>query len=891
MTALLAAEGGAKIPPFQAEGFLLENVFIIPLIMAISFAVILFFGKRMPKGGSEFGIAAVGVCFVLALLTAGQWIGQVNQADGIDCIEDEASHVICEGIDLNELEKELKEANPDAKLKVLPDAVLEAAAAPGEFGGTDFGTGEFAAGSGGFAALAEAPAAGEKQHPGTHAVVSNRTWWSNGGIDFTVGTMVDGLTVTLLVVVTLISMLVHVYSTDYVGGDRRFTHYFAFLSLFTAAMLFYVVSENVLQMIVGWELVGVCSFALIGHWWEEQKNSDAALKAFLTNRVGDMGLLIGMIVLFFASNEKWGIIDINTAAADGVTSHTLLLISSLCLIAAVMSKSGQFFLHTWLPDAMAGPTPVSALIHAATMVVAGIYLVARLYPVFFEGLSISGSSLNALALVGAITTLVGASMAFVQDDIKAVLAYSTISQLGYMALALGVGAWTAAVFHLTTHAFFKALLFLGAGSVSHAVHSFNMKKDMGGMRKFMPTTYKMFLIGSIALAGVPPLAGFWSKDEVLVGTGGWGFFTGGTTGGNGAYTVMLIMGLITSGLTAAYMTRAIYLTFFGEFRGGHHDDDHAHADDHADDHAHAAVDAHDAHDDHGHHGDPHESGPRILWPLRILAGLAVVSGLMNLPKGFLGLPSSITTRFEHFVEPAGVPYFPKISHAIPSWSLAIFATALVLLAAGASYFYYFVKVNGQSPAATELVNGPTERFTLAKAGHTMLKNRYYLDHIYDGGAPVGAAGATAMATIFGAAAGLTLGFSLDNGLNQPFWPSLIWGLVLGATVFTIVSLALRTGVGVASFVKGRLAWAANWSHENLIDGTVDTIGETSVKSANFVYRYIDQGVIDGTVNAAGTGSSGAGDELRRWSTGKVQQYATVMFAGATLLAGLLIIVI
>ena len=882
-TALLAAEGGAKIPPFQAGGFFLENVYIIPLIMAISFAVILLFGKRMPKGGSEFGIAAVGVCFVLALLTAGQWIGQVNTADGIDCIEDESKHVICEGIDLTEYEKDLKESDPEAKLKVLPDEVLDAANAADL---DAYGDGEFAAGAGGFAAFAEAPEAGEKQHPGAKAVVSKRTWWSNGGIDFTIGTMVDGLTVTLLVVVTLISTLVHIYSTDYVGGDRRYTHYFAFLSLFTAAMLFYVVSENVLQMIVGWELVGVCSFSLIGHWWEEQKNSDAALKAFLTNRVGDMGLLIGMIVLFFASNEKWGIIDINTLAANGSTSHNLLLISSLCLIAAVMSKSGQFFLHTWLPDAMAGPTPVSALIHAATMVVAGIYLVARLYPVFFEGLSISGSSLNALALVGAITTLVGASMAFVQDDIKAVLAYSTISQLGYMALALGVGAWTAAVFHLTTHAFFKALLFLGAGSVSHAVHSFDMKKDMGGMRKFMPTTYKMFLIGSIALAGVPPLAGFWSKDEVLVGTGGWGFFTGGNTGGNGAYTVMLIMGLITSAMTAAYMTRAIYLTFFGEFRGGHHDDHH---DDHADDHAHAA--AHDAHDDHAHHGDPHESGPRILWPLRILAVLAVISGLMNLPKGFLGLPSSITTRFEHFVEPSGVPYFPKISHAIPSWSLAIFATALVCLAAGTAYYYYFVKLNRQNPAATELVGGPTERFGLLKAGHTMLKNRYYLDHIYDGGTPVGAAGATAMATIFGAAAGLTLGFSLDNGLNQAFWPSLIWGLVLGATVFGIVYLALTTGVGVASFVKGRLAWAANWSHENLIDGTVDTIGETSVKSANFVYRYIDQGVIDGTVNAAGAGSSGAGDELRRWSTGKVQQYATVMFAGATLLAGLLIIVI
>jgi len=318
------------------------------------------------------------------------------------------------------------------------------------------------------AALAEEDGA---KGAGLKAVVSTQNWWSNGGVDFTIGTMVDGLTVTLLVVVTLVSLLVHIYSTDYVAGDRRYTHFFAFLSLFTAAMLFFVTSENILQMIVGWELVGVCSFSLIGHWWEDQENSDAALKAFLTNRVGDMGLLVGMIILFFASGETWSIIEINKLAIDHTTSHTLLLIASLCLLAAVMSKSGQFFLHTWLPDAMAGPTPVSALIHAATMVVAGIYLVARLYGVFFEGLSIAGSSINALALVGGITTLVGASLAFVQDDIKKVLAYSTISQLGYMALALGVGAWTAAVFHLTTHAFFKACLFLGAGSVSHACAS------------------------------------------------------------------------------------------------------------------------------------------------------------------------------------------------------------------------------------------------------------------------------------------------------------------------------------------------------------------------------------------------------------------------------------
>ena len=395
----------------------------------------------------------------------------------------------------------------------------------------------------------------------------------------------------MLFVVTLISLLVHIYSTDYVGGDRRYTHYFAFLSLFSASMLTLVISENTLQLLVAWELVGVCSFALIGHWWEEKPNSDAALKAFLTNRVGDMGLLVGVTILFFSVGSvlpdtfgSFSIAVTNTVANNGLLSHTALLVAAACLMAAVMSKSGQFFLHTWLPDAMAGPTPVSALIHAATMVVAGVFMIARLYGVFFEGLSIGGSSINLMALVGGITTLVGASLAFVQRDIKKVLAYSTISQLGYMVLALGVGAWTAAVFHLFTHAFFKACLFLGSGSVAHAVHSFDMKSDMGGMRKAMPHTYRTFIIGSIALAGLPPLAGFWSKDEILAGTGGWGLFGG--TGGNGAYTLMLVMGMITAALTAAYMTRCVYLTFFGEFRG---------------------------------HGDLHESGPRIVVPLWILS--------------------------------------------------------------------------------------------------------------------------------------------------------------------------------------------------------------------------------------------------------------------------------
>ncbi|MCZ7628222.1 MAG: NADH-quinone oxidoreductase subunit L [Microthrixaceae bacterium] len=413
----------------------------------------------------------------------------------------------------------------------------------------------------------ESEAAESEGHAATKPVVRCAEWFTTGAegsTTITIGTMVDGQSVFMLFVVSLISLLVYVYSTDYVHGDRRYTHYFAFLSLFTASMLFFVLAQSTIQMLVGWELVGVCSFALIGHWWEDKPNSDAALKAFLTNRVGDVGLLIGITVLYFAADRSFSILDVNIMAAEGSISHGLLLLASVCLIAAVMSKSGQFILHTWLPDAMAGPTPVSALIHAATMVVAGIYMVARLYPVFFEGLSIAGSSVNLLAVVGAVTAMFGALLAFVQKDIKKVLAYSTVSQLGFMVTALGVGAWTAAMFHLFTHAMFKAALFLGAGSMSHACHhSFNMVDDYGGLRKAMPRTFWTFIIATGALAGFFPLSGFWSKDEILAGTGSFV----SSEGANGAYHLMLVMLIVGAFCTAAYMTRAIWYCFFGEYRG------------------------------------------------------------------------------------------------------------------------------------------------------------------------------------------------------------------------------------------------------------------------------------------------------------------------------------
>jgi NADH-quinone oxidoreductase subunit L len=716
-----------------SDPVLLKYVWVLPALMGLSFVTILFVGKRLPKQGAEVGIACIGICFLLAIGSGVQWIDRVNDAD---------------------------EAPAEEHALTLP--IQEEGQAEAE------------------------PAAEEAEaHHDVEPVTTEVTWFTIGGHDYKAGTFVDGLSVMMLIVVTIISLLVHIYSTDYVGGDRRYTHYFAFLSLFSASMLLLVVSSNTVQFITAWELVGVCSFVLIGHWWEEKPNSDAALKAFLTNRVGDIGLLIGMTILFWTAGS-FDIIEINTFADSvaGGNDHTLLLIASCCLVGAVMSKSGQFILHTWLPDAMAGPTPVSALIHAATMVAAGVYLVARFYGVFYEGLSIGTANLNLLAIVGAVTVVFGALLAFVQNDIKKVLAYSTVSQLGYMAMALGVGAWTAAVFHLFTHAFFKAGLFLGSGSVAHAVHSFDMKEDMGGMRKFMPRTYVTFLICTVALIGIFPTSGFWSKDEILAGAH--------QLGGDGGYQPMFIMGLVGAFCTAAYMTRCVYLTFHGEPRG------------------HAADP----------HHPPHESGPRILVPLYILAALALVAGFVNLPNtGALGwIPDSIALRLEHFVEPVA-PYFPEIAHTEFSWWIALLAGVLGFLGIGLAYAYYWQR----------RFNGATERYRVVGAGHTLLVNKYYFDHLYT-------------------------------------------DVIAGGT-------------------KGPVARAAYWFDQTVIDGVVNGVASVTVGIGRWTYKWIDQGAVDGAVNGSASLSEAIGQLLRGMQTGKVQQYGALLFGGAVVLAGIFVIAI
>lgn len=751
---------------------ILSYAWLIPAIMAGSFLAILFLSKSAKIPAHFIGIPAIVVSFVLALVMAGSWIGYSSEVA-------DAHH----NAGAEEHETPLQSCLEGEHLTHTALA----------------GDGEYAAAEGEFAA-AEGGAGGEGEgggHTSPCPVITDTTWFeiggpaAEGGSDITIGTLVDGQAIMLLVVVTFISMLVHIYSTDYVAGDRRYTHYFAFLSLFTGSMLFMVLSVSTIQLIVGWELVGVCSFVLIGHWWEEKENSNAALKAFLTNRVGDIGLLVGMIILYFAADRSFDITTINSMAVSGEIPKNTLLIASLCLMAAVMSKSGQFVLHTWLPDAMAGPTPVSALIHAATMVVAGVYLIGRLYAVFFVGFGIEGGSFNAMAFIGGLTCIGGGALAFVQRDIKKVLAYSTVSQLGYMVLALGVGAYTAGMFHLFTHAIFKACLFLGAGSVSHACHhSFDMKSDMGGLKKYMPKTFWTFVIASGALAGIPPLAGFWSKDEILVGAGVWP-----GTGGNGTYWLPFIFGMMAAAMTAGYMARAIWLTFFGEYRG---------------------------------HGIPHESGPRITTPLIILAFGAVVVGFLNVPTGLPIIGSRFGLTFEKWVEPAGIGNFPVIHHANASFSLAIVATGLAL-ATGFGVWSFYKRLYSVNRTATEVTNGLTSRSSLARAGYAFLSNKYYLDHFYSG--------------------------------------------------------------VLAAGTKGPVARGANWLNQNVLDRIVNSVAKMAVAAGRFIYRFIDQGAIDGAVNAAGLGTNTTGQVLRRMQTGQVRQYATLMFGAAALLAAVFIIAV
>ena len=493
------------------------------------------------------------------------------------------------------------------------------------------------------------------------------TWFEfEGVLELEFGMNYDFLTGIMFLVVTTVSLLVQVYSTGYMHDDKRYTWFYAALSLFTGSMLLLVIANNLLLMLVGWEGVGVCSYFLIGHYWEEKEYSSAAIKAFLVTRLGDVGFLFGIFAMFIIAGT-FNITELNHLAEEGQIGGASLTIAALLLFCGAVGKSAQFPLHVWLPDAMAGPTPVSALIHAATMVVAGIYLVGRMFVVFEH----AGAALDVIAIVAALTMLIAALMAVLQDDIKKVLAYSTISQLAYMMAALGVGAYTAGIFHLFTHAFFKALLFLGAGSVIHAVHSNNMS-DMGGLRHHMPHTFRTFIIGSLGLAGIFPLAGFFSKDEIIGGA-----LRSASEGAQVAAWVVFVTALVTAFLTALYMTRACVKTFWGDYRGN---------------------------------GHPHESPGSMVTPLWVLA-------IGTVTVGFLGLP--VVGPFQDWITVPGEEH-----HGFETLYNLILPVGSLLIAGAAIYLGYLLFYRERF--RYDILAGPFGWM------YRFVENKYYLDDLYLG---------------------------------------------------------------------------------------------------------------------------------------------------------------
>ncbi len=530
----------------------------------------------------------------------------------------------------------------------------------------------------------------------------SHTWLSISGLDIRIGILMDPLTAIMLVVVTGVSLLVQVYSQGYMKEDPSYARYFAYMSLFTASMVGIVIARSIIQMYVFWELVGLSSYLLIGFWYQRPAAAAAAKKAFLVTRIGDVGFLLAILYLFlqrntaaFAGLNPFEIPDI-LAAAAAMTTFAVTW-TALGIFAGAMGKSGQFPLHTWLPDAMEGPTPVSSLIHAATMVAAGVFLAARFFPLFEH----SATAMTTVALVGGFTAVFAATMGLVMYDIKRVLAYSTVSQLGYMMLAIGIGAPAVAIFHLFTHAFFKCLLFLGAGSVNHATGTFDMRY-MGGLRKAMPWTYATFVVGALSLAGVFPLAGFWSKDEILLSAMNLNIVS--------VHTLVFFLALAAVFLTAFYMFRVVIMTFHGSFRGGV-EAEHPQP-------AHVQP-PESAHDDAAHgqapaaagHGGVHlaESPLVMVAPMAVLAVLAIGAGYVANPLGSLAnIPAHwfLTFLGEHAEE--------------ANLGLAVGSTLIALAGIGLAVLMY-----GRRTPAPETVGrafGPVR---------TLLFNKYYLDTLYE----------------------------------------------------------------------------------------------------------------------------------------------------------------
>jgi NADH-quinone oxidoreductase subunit L len=521
-------------------------------------------------------------------------------------------------------------------------------------------------------------------------------WMVVGGLRMEIGFMIDGLTAMMMVVVTFVSLMVHIYTIGYMAEDEGYNRFFSYISLFTFSMLMLVMSNNLLQLFFGWEAVGLVSYLLIGFWFKRSTAVFANMKAFLVNRVGDFGFILGIgLIASYTGTLNYTEIFGQAGGLVGKTlpgtEWLLLSVIGICLFVGAMGKSAQFPLHVWLPDSMEGPTPISALIHAATMVTAGIFMVARMSPLY----ELSDTALNFILVIGAITALFMGFLGIIQNDIKRVVAYSTLSQLGYMTVALGASAYSVAVFHLMTHAFFKALLFLAAGSVIIGMHHNQDIRWMGGVRKYMPITWITFLLGSLALIGTPLFSGFYSKDSIIEAV------TASALPAAGFASFAVLAGVF---VTAFYSFRVYFLVFHGKERYDQNPDAHGHDDHH--------------HDDHGHAGTPHESPAVVTLPLVLLAIPSVVIGFFSIDTMLFGdfFGSAIVVdESKHGAMAALRELFESpIGMAIHGLQTAPFWLAL----SGVLAAYYMYMVNPAVPAAFARTLKPIM---------TLLENKYYLD--------------------------------------------------------------------------------------------------------------------------------------------------------------------
>ncbi len=515
------------------------------------------------------------------------------------------------------------------------------------------------------------------------------TWMVVGNLKMEVGFLVDGLTAMMMCVVTFVSLMVHIYTMGYMEEDEGYNRFFAYISLFTFAMLMLVMSNNLLQLFFGWEAVGLVSYLLIGFWFNKPSAVFANMKAFLVNRVGDFGFILGIgLIAAFAGSLNYTEIFTKASELGALrlpgTSWMLVTVICICLFIGAMGKSAQFPLHVWLPDSMEGPTPISALIHAATMVTAGIFMVARMSPLF----ELSDTALNLIMVVGSITALFMGFLGIVQNDIKRVVAYSTLSQLGYMTVALGASAYSVAVFHLMTHAFFKALLFLGAGSVIMGMHHNQDIRYMGGVRKYMPVTWITSLLGSLALIGTPLFSGFYSKDSIIeavaashLPASGWAYFS-------------VMAGVF---ITAFYSFRMYFLVFHGKERFDQNPE---------------------SHHGHGDHHDPHESPWVVTVPLVLLAIPSVLIGYFTIEPMLFGDFFQDAIKVNTVIHPAMHALHEEFHGA---WAMAVHALSsvpLLLALSGLTLSYYMYMINPSLPAAV------MNRF---RPLHTLFVNKYYLD--------------------------------------------------------------------------------------------------------------------------------------------------------------------